>query len=97
MGILFKSGCYSYIQDMDLEEAFPIIEGVYVEYMDERNYKRYLFDNLLLQLDGKGMGYSDYINEGKKFISKPDTDYIKVKETNKNLLEKFKKQHVTIQ
>ena len=82
---------------MDLEEAFPIIEGVYVEYMDERNYKRYLFDNLLLQLDGKGMGYSDYINEVKKFISKPDTDYIKVKETNKNLLEKFKKQHVTIQ
>ena len=97
MGILFKSGCYSYIENMDLEEALPIIEGVYIEYMDSRLYQRYLFDNLLLQLDGKGMGYSDYINEGKKFISKPDTDYIKVKETNKNLLEKFKKQHVTIQ
>lgn len=97
MGILFKSGCYSYIENMDLEEAFSIIEGVYVEYMDSRLYQRYLFDNILLQLDGKVMGYSDYISEGKKFVSKPNTDYIKVKETNKNLLEKFKKQHVTIQ
>ncbi|WP_148315428.1 hypothetical protein [Clostridium culturomicium] len=82
---------------MDLEEALPIIEGVYIEYMDSKLYQRYLFDNILLQLDGKGMGYLDYISEGKKFVSKPDTDYMKVKETNNNLLQKFKLNNVSIQ
>lgn len=82
---------------MDLEEAFQIIEGVFVEYMDSRTFQRYLFDNTLLQLDGKAMSYQEYIKQGRKLaIGNKNTDYTKAKETNENLLEKFKNNNVTI-
>lgn len=76
---------------MDLEEALSIIEGVFVEYMDSRTYQRYLFDNLLMQFDGKGMSYLDYIKESRKAPG-GKTDYIKTELDNKKLLDKFKKQ-----
>lgn len=81
---------------MDLDEAFYIIEGIFTEYMDSRTYQRYLFDNLLLQFDGKGIGYLDYVNQSKKAVSEP-TDYVKTKVKNEDLLEKFKLNNVTIQ
>lgn len=82
---------------MDLEGALSIIEGVFVEYMDSRTYQRYLFDNLLMQFDGKGMSYLDYIKESRKVPSaKTDTDYVKTELENKKLLDKFKKQGAII-
>lgn len=84
---------------MDLDEAFPIIEGVFVEYMDSRIYQQYLFNNILLQIDGKGMSYLDYIKKNSinnSGINK-QTDYKKVERNNNELLEKFKKQGGIVQ
>ena len=84
---------------MDLDEAFPIIEGVFVEYMDSRIYQQYLFNNMLLQIDGKGISYLDYIKKNR--INNPEvnkqTDYKKVERNNNELLEKFKKQGGIVQ
>lgn len=84
---------------MDLDEAFSIIEGVFVEYMDSRIYQQYLFNNILLQIDGKGMSYLDYIKKNSinnSGINK-QTDYKKVERNNNELLEKFKKQGGIVQ
>lgn len=85
---------------MDLEEALSIIEGVFIEYMDSRTYQRYLFDNLLMQFDGKGMSYLDYIKESRKAPCQNGnvvkTDYVKTELENKKLLDKFKKQGAVI-
>ena len=59
--------------------------------MDSRTYQRYLFDNLLMQFDGKGMSYLDYIKESRK-VPSTKTDYVKTELENKKLLDKFKKQ-----
>lgn len=80
---------------MDLEEAIPIIEGVFIEYMDSRTYQRYLFDNLLMQFNGNGMSYLDYIKKSKRVVD-TKTDYIKSEVENKKLLEKFKRQGAII-
>lgn len=84
---------------MDLDEAFPIIEGVFVEYMDSRIYQQYLFNNILLQIDGKGMSYLDYIKKNRINNSEinKQTDYKKVEHNNNELLEKFKKQGGIVQ
>lgn len=65
-----------------------------MEYMESRAYQRYLFDNLLLQFDGKGISYIDYIKDIKVESKNNNvkTDYEKVKADNKKILEKFKKQ-----
>lgn len=84
---------------MDLDEAFSIIEGVVVEYMDSRIYQQYLFNNILLQIYGKGMSYLDYIKKNSinnSGINK-QTDYKKVERNNNELLEKFKKQGGIVQ
>lgn len=80
---------------MELEESLSIIEGVFIEYMDSRTYQRYLFDNLLMQFNSKGMSYLDYIKESKKVVN-IKTDYVKTELENKKLLEKFRKQGAVI-
>nr|DAV65721.1 MAG TPA: hypothetical protein [Caudoviricetes sp.] len=80
---------------MELEESLSIIEGVFIEYMDSRTYQRYLFDNLLMQFNSKGMSYLDYIKESKKVVN-TKTDYVKTELENKKLLEKFRKQGAVI-
>lgn len=80
---------------MDLEESLSIIEGVFIEYMDSRTYERYLFDNLLMQFDGKGISYLDYIKESRK-VASTKTDYVKTELENKKLLDKFKRKGAVI-
>ncbi|WP_303188419.1 hypothetical protein [uncultured Clostridium sp.] len=63
--------------------------------MDSRTYQRYLFDNLLMQFNSKGMSYLDYIKESKKVVN-TKTDYVKTELENKKLLEKFRKQGAVI-
>ena len=48
---------------MNIDESIYIIEGVLKEYMDDRTYMRYCFDNILLQFNGNPMSYIDYKNE----------------------------------
>lgn len=48
---------------MNIDESIYIIEGVLKEYMDDRTYMRYCFDNILLKFNGNPMSYIDYKNE----------------------------------
>jgi len=61
--ILFKTGCFDYIENMDLEESLEIIEEAINDYFEERIYSRYILDNQLLQFNGTGMGYLEYKKE----------------------------------
>lgn len=48
---------------MNINEAIDIIEGVIVEYLDSRTYKKYCLDNLLQQINGESLSYLDYKKE----------------------------------
>lgn len=81
---------------MDIEESYYIIEGVFKEYVDTRNYNRYCLDNLLLQFDGEGMNYLDYLKLTTRAVKNKPLDIDKVKKENNDILDKFKRGELTV-
>ncbi|WP_195954415.1 hypothetical protein [Clostridium tertium] len=61
--ILFKAGCFNYIENISLEDSLEIIQEVINDYFEERTYSRYILDNLLLQFNGTSMSYLEYKKE----------------------------------
>lgn len=80
---------------MDIKDSWDIIEGVFKEYVDTRNYNKYCLDNLLLQLDGKGINYIEYLKLGgvinKSNLNNKPLDVEKVKKQNNDILERYKR------
>lgn len=81
---------------MDIEESYYIIEGVFKEYVDTRNYNRYCLDNLLLQFGGEGMNYLDYLKLTTSSVKSKPLDIDKVKKENNDILDKFKRGELTV-
>lgn len=86
-GVLVSSGCFFNIEHKDINYSYYITESVIKNFLENRNWQKYLFDNLLSSFGGEAIAYKDYITKATTTSSNKTNEQIK--EETQDILKQF--------
>lgn len=84
---------FNIVKDMDLKESITLIEGSVEQFLNDRNYTRYVIENTVNSvLSGNYISFKDFLNQNK-YVSDLDKQELefKHKQEAKKIREKRNK------